>query len=29
MALLAMLNDNNKLVKAFRYARERLEQAGN
>ncbi|ONM36878.1 putative replication protein [Zea mays] len=29
MALLDMLNDNNKLVKAFRYARERLEQAGN
>jgi hypothetical protein len=29
MALLAMLNDNNKLVKVFRYARERLEQAGN
>ncbi|KAL5662342.1 hypothetical protein ACJX0J_029467, partial [Zea mays] len=29
MALLAMLNDNNKLVKAFQYARERLEQAGN
>ncbi|WVZ68238.1 hypothetical protein U9M48_017199 [Paspalum notatum var. saurae] len=28
MALLNMLDDHNKLVKAFRYARDRLEQEG-